>query len=63
MLGKPKFKKNQKVNFTINDKKITGKIVIIDAYGTFEQTEEVSYDVLSDDNVLYKHVRESWLNN
>ena len=37
-----------------------GKIDIIDPYGTFEQREEPSYDILvEEDNCLYKHICES----
>ena len=61
MLGMPKFRKGQSVEFTISGKLVQGRIAIIDAYGTFEQDEEVSYDIFSTDNILYKHIRESGL--
>ena len=44
---------------------VTGKIYIIDKYGTFEQNKEVSYDILVEDwpetgrPCLVKHVVES----
>ena len=39
------------------------KIEIIDAYGTFEQDEEPSYDIFVQGNpgCLYKHIRQSWV--
>ena len=60
MIGEPKYRKNQNVKFTICGKTIKGKIHIIDKYGTFEQNDEVSYDIFSEeDNCLYKHIPES----
>lgn len=70
MLGKPKFKLDDKVKFDIKykDKTYTlfGTIYIIDAYGTFEQNEEVSYDIMVKEGdfpielpCLFKHIRES----
>lgn len=59
MLGKPKFKLNEEVTFTLQDKTIEGVIYIIDAYGTFDDPSDVSYDVLSEsENILYKHIPE-----
>ncbi len=61
MIGNPKYSKGQKVRFMFNraEEKI-GEIYIIDAYGTFGQNEEVSYDIrCAEENTLYKHVRES----
>ena len=43
----------------------TGSVFIIDEYGTIEQNEEPSYDVMVDnclgsgDRILVKHIRES----
>jgi hypothetical protein len=59
-IGKPKYKYQDKVSFKINDKTVEGSIYIIDAYGTFENPNEVSYDILSEsENTLYKHIPES----
>ena len=59
MLGKPKFKLNDKVSFTLQEEIIEGVIYIVDAYGTFDNPNEVSYDVLSEaENILYKHIPE-----
>ena len=67
-LGKPKYKVGEKVCFVCGkdrDQEAKGRICIIDAYGTREQQEEVSYDILGsrsevpDKRVLFKHIRES----
>ena len=67
-LNNPKFSYGDIVSFTINhngeDIKKVGKIYIVDKYGTFEQHEEPSYDIMVEDNTehcLYKHIRESEL--
>lgn len=59
ILGKPKYQCGDVVEWRwgSNDKKI-GKIEIVDAYGTFEQNLEPSYDIL-EENGLYKHICES----
>ena len=72
MLGKPKFTYDDLVQFDlkIDDEIITltGYVYIVDAYGTFDQNEEPSYDIMVDhspiDNnkCLYKHIRESGVN-
>lgn len=57
-----KYDVNDSVSFTMNDETKTGYIAIVDKYGTFEQSEEPSYDVYVDaENVLYKHIRQSSL--
>lgn len=62
MLGSPKYTYDDEVKFIINGKEVRGKVAIIDAYGTFEQNEEVSYDIfVESENTLYKHIRESGL--
>ena len=64
MLGKPKFDYNDIVKFKSRmfsdtpELEVEGSVAIIDAYGTFEQNEEVSYDVYSaKDNILFKQRR------
>lgn len=43
-----------------NDEVVTGTITGVDAYGTFEQGEEPSYDIYCENNnMLYKHIIES----
>lgn len=71
MLGNPKYDYDDIVKFKITDEKLgevecEGNIYIIDAYGTFEQNEEVSYDIMVEHSphfgnkpCLYKHIRES----
>lgn len=72
MIGKPKYDYEDIVTFELfdeNDKKyqITGEVYVVDAYGTFEQNEEPSYDIMVEHShmdgtpCLYKHVRESWI--
>ena len=66
MLGKPKFNYDDYVKFTVDGVEVIGQIYVIDAYGTFEQNEEVSYDIMVENSphmggepCLYKHIRES----
>lgn len=60
MIGKPLYSRGQPVEFKIDGRTVKGRIEIIDAYGTFFQTEEVSYDILcEEENMLYKHITES----
>lgn len=65
MLGKPKFKCGDKVKFYINNQLVIGQVYIIDAYGTFEQNREVSYDImvsasaLNNTPTLFKHIIET----
>jgi hypothetical protein len=60
MIGHPQYKRNDVVSFKFKDEVKTGTVYIVDAYGTFEQNEEPSYDILVEsENTLYKHVRES----
>ena len=50
------------VTFKFDGNSKTGYVYVVDKYGTFEQDEEPSYDVMvKDENCLYKHVRESWI--
>ena len=60
MIGKPKFKVSDWVSFDWRGEKIEGEIWVVDAYGTFFQTKEPSYDIFSPKkNMLYKHMEES----
>lgn len=62
MLGKPKYKHGDIVMFNWNGEEKIGHIYIVDSYGTFEQNEEPSYDVMVEkEECLYKHCRESSL--
>ena len=60
MIGKPLYKLGQCVEFVCNGITYTGRIEIVDAYGTFGQNEEPSYDIFAEDeNLFCKHIRES----
>lgn len=60
MIGHPKYKRDDVVSFKFRNEIKTGTICIVDSYGTFEQNEEPSYDIINEEeNMLYKHVRES----
>jgi hypothetical protein len=71
MIGKPIYKIGDKVSFWFKegDEKVTleGEVYIVDAYGTFEQNEEPSYDIMvekshfRDEPCLYKHIRERFV--
>ena len=66
MKGKPKYKIGDNVSFRFNNEKLSGTVFIVDAYGTFEDPTDVSYDIIvEDDNsdnihnkCLYKHINE-----
>ncbi|MGE9904181.1 hypothetical protein ACQRAK_08100, partial [Streptococcus alactolyticus] len=48
------------VEFSFNGSKRFGTIIIVDAFGTFRQSDEVSYDIIDLDRmVMCKHVVES----
>ena len=62
MIGKPKYNINDRVKFKLYDEIIKGYVYIIDPYGTFDYTEDVSYDIMSvEKNCLYKHIPEKEL--
>lgn len=66
ILGRPLYMRGETVRFLWNDSEEKhGTVEIVDSYGTFEQSEEPSYDVhVTDENgrtALYKHVRQSWI--
>lgn len=59
MKGKPQFKVGNKVRFFVQDTMYTGYVYIVDAYGTFDYPDDVSYDImLEDERCLYKHIPE-----
>ena len=66
MIGKPKFKYGDIVLFKIKETIYEGEIWIVDAYGTFEDDSDVSYDILVKDyykdrengDCLFKHINE-----
>lgn len=62
MSGKPKYKRNEVVSFEIEGLHRTGYIYVVDAYGTFFQVDEPSYDIMVEEGsgrCLYKHIPES----
>ena len=59
MRGKPKFKVGDVVRFGFEGYEKVGVIYIVDTYGTFEDSTDVSYDILVEtENILYKHFPE-----
>lgn len=63
MIGYPKYKRGDIVSFIIDGRKITGYIEIVDAFGTFGDSSDVSYDIMVEsENTLYKHIKEYELN-
>lgn len=70
MLGKPKYKRGDKVKFSLmiegENLEFTGTVEIIDSYGTFEYPDDVSYDIMVEDfpglgQTLCKHIPESYV--
>lgn len=62
MLGKPKYIYGDKVKFLCEREEMIGIIYVVDAYGTFFQNEEPSYDIMvgvEEKRCLYKHINES----
>lgn len=71
-IGKPIYKIGDTVCFELimqdgNAVTLIGKIEIVDRYGTFEQNDEPSYDIMvenwcdTNERMLVKHIRESHL--
>lgn len=59
MIGKPKYKLGDIVKFKLEDEIKEGVVAIVDAYGTFSNPNDVSYDILVEkENILYKHFEE-----
>ncbi|SDL96725.1 hypothetical protein SAMN05216400_0021, partial [Streptococcus equinus] len=52
MIGQPKFKIKDLVEFSFNGSKRFGTIIIVDAFGTFRQSDEVSYDIIDLDRMV-----------
>lgn len=58
--GYPAYAKGDYVSFVFAEEEKIGKITVVDAYGTFGQSEEPSYDIyVEEENCLYKHFMES----
>lgn len=64
MIGKPRYKIGDKVSFKLEDTIYTGYVHIVDAYGTFENSSDVSYDIMIEnwgpkkEKCLFKHINE-----
>ena len=65
MKGKPKFNYGDKVQFTLKGEgTFTGVVYIIDAYGTWDDPSDVSYDIMVNnygpkkEECLFKHITE-----
>ena len=62
MIGKPKYNYGETVTFQTHKGFKIGTIAIIDKYGTFEQNNDVSYDIyVETENCLYKHIQEKYV--
>lgn len=58
--GRPRYIYGDIVRIKWEDAEKIGKVYIVDAHGTFDQSDEPSYDILvEEDNCLYKHILES----
>ena len=51
MLGKPKYNYGDVVKFKLGDDVKEGIIAIIDRYGTFEGSSDVSYDIMNKEEI------------
>jgi hypothetical protein len=64
MKGKPKFKIGDKVQFTLDNETFYGEVYIVDAYGTWDDPNDVSYDIMVNnwgpkkEECLFKHITE-----
>lgn len=68
MLGHPEYKYGEEVMFDCNGQSLKGRIYIIDAYGTFFDNSDVSYDIMVENSprynnakCLYKHINEKYV--
>lgn len=63
MIGKPKYKEFDKVEFAFIDGEVhKGTVWIVDKYGTFFDKSDVSYDIyVEEENMLYKHINEKYV--
>lgn len=65
MKGKPKYKIGDKVQFTLEEGTFYGEVYIVDAYGTWDNPNDASYDIMVNnwgpkkEECLFKHITES----
>ena len=60
-MKKSKYEIDDRVSFTLDNIVITGTVVVVDTYGTFENPNEVSYDIIAvweGRDTLFKHIGE-----
>lgn len=60
MIGKPKYKAFDKVEFEFIENEVhKGVVWIVDKWGTYYDKSNVSYDIyVKEENMLYKHINE-----
>ena len=62
MKAKPKFKYKDKVQFSFRNETKVGEVWVVDAYGTWDDPSDVSYDIyVESENMLYKHFSEKYV--
>ena len=61
MIGNPKYKAFDEVEFSFNEGEVhKGTIWIVDKYGTFFDKSDVSYDIyVEEEYMIYKHIPEN----
>ena len=65
MKGKPKYNIGDKVQFTLEEGTFYGEVYIVDAYGIWDNPNDVSYDIMVNnwgpkkEECLFKHITES----
>lgn len=61
MIGRPKYKAFDEVEFSFNEGEVhKGTVWIVDEYGTFLDKSDVSYDIyVEEENMIYKHIPEN----
>lgn len=63
MIGKPKYKAFDEVEFSFNEGDVhKGVVWIVDKWGTYYDKSNVSYDIcVAEENMLYKHINEKYV--
>lgn len=63
MIGKPKYKESDKVEFSFSENEVhKGDIWTVDKYGTYYDKSDVSYDIyVEEENMIYKHINEKYV--